>query len=66
MIKRVIKNLKKVSVADIGMIKLGVLFFTLWLASYIPQIFLVKWRWPFFAVFIVLWILLAKKFTSKK
>ncbi len=66
MIKRVMKNLKKVSVADIGMIKFGVFFFTLWLASYIPQQFLVEWRWPFFAIFLVLWILLAKKFTSKK
>lgn len=59
------KNLKKVSVADISLIKLGVFFCTLFIASFISARFLDEWRWVFFAIFVVMWLYLMNKFTKK-
>lgn len=65
MIKRVMKNLKKVSVYDVGMIKIGTLLFGLWLASFIPQELLFEARWYLFVVFLIIYVKLTIKFTKK-
>ena len=62
------KRFENICVGDISLIKLAVLFATLWIIGLFPNMiyFLEEWRWAFFSLAIIFGVIPTYKFWFKK
>lgn len=58
MIKEVKDKVRHMNVLDLGILKITVFFFTIFVVSFFTPEFLLKSRWPSFVVFAILYIFL--------
>jgi hypothetical protein len=59
------KMMKKLTWLDIGLIKIGVLFFTLLLVKWLPELLTINWKISA-GIVVVIWLYLAWKVWFKK